>query len=249
MNLVGAAGPRRERLARLVPVRHARRSSRALAVARGDAERAARWSAHREALRSRARERRLGRGLVPARLLRRRHARSARPPTANAASTRSRSPGRCSRARPIRRVRRTRWRRSTSTWCGARSSRCCCSRPRSSTPSRIRATSAPIRRASARTAASTPTARSGHSWPSPSSATGDRAKELFDFFSPIQHTRDADAVRRYKLEPYAVAADIYAAPAPAGRGRLVLVHRRGRLAVPRRAWKRSLGSAWRATNW
>jgi cyclic beta-1,2-glucan synthetase len=47
---------------------------------------------------------------------------------------------------------------------------------------------------------------------------GDRAKELFDFFSPIQHARDADAVRRYKLEPYAVAADIYAAPAPAGRG-------------------------------
>ena len=47
---------------------------------------------------------------------------------------------------------------------------------------------------------------------------GDRAKELFDFFSPIQHTRSAADVSRYKLEPYAVAADIYAAPAPAGRG-------------------------------
>jgi cyclic beta-1,2-glucan synthetase len=47
---------------------------------------------------------------------------------------------------------------------------------------------------------------------------GDRAKELFDFFSPIQHTHDAAAVQRYKLEPYATAADVYAAPAPAGRG-------------------------------
>ena len=47
---------------------------------------------------------------------------------------------------------------------------------------------------------------------------GDRAKELFDYFSPIHHTRDPVQVARYKLEPYAVAADIYAAPAPAGRG-------------------------------
>ncbi len=47
---------------------------------------------------------------------------------------------------------------------------------------------------------------------------GERAKELFDFFSPIQHTRAAAEVERYKLEPYAVAADIYAAPAPAARG-------------------------------
>jgi cyclic beta-1,2-glucan synthetase len=47
---------------------------------------------------------------------------------------------------------------------------------------------------------------------------GDRAKQLFDYFSPIHHTRDPAQVARYKLEPYAVAADIYAAPAPAGRG-------------------------------
>ncbi len=47
---------------------------------------------------------------------------------------------------------------------------------------------------------------------------GERAKELFDFFSPIQHSRDAAGAERYKLEPYAVAADIYAAPAPAARG-------------------------------
>jgi cyclic beta-1,2-glucan synthetase len=47
---------------------------------------------------------------------------------------------------------------------------------------------------------------------------GDRAKELFDCFSPVHHTRGPAEVTRYKLEPYAVAADIYAAPAPAGRG-------------------------------
>jgi cyclic beta-1,2-glucan synthetase len=47
---------------------------------------------------------------------------------------------------------------------------------------------------------------------------GDRAKELFDFFSPIHHARGPAQVARYKLEPYAVAADIYASPAPAGRG-------------------------------
>ncbi len=47
---------------------------------------------------------------------------------------------------------------------------------------------------------------------------GDRAKQLFDFLSPIGHTRDPVEVERYKLEPYAVAADIYAAPGPAARG-------------------------------
>jgi len=47
---------------------------------------------------------------------------------------------------------------------------------------------------------------------------GERAKQLFDCFSPIRHARGAADVTRYKLEPYAVAGDIYAAPAPAGRG-------------------------------
>ncbi|MBS0580474.1 MAG: glycosyl transferase [Proteobacteria bacterium] len=47
---------------------------------------------------------------------------------------------------------------------------------------------------------------------------GERAKELFDYFNPIRHSLDAERVERYKLEPYVVAADIYAAPAPAARG-------------------------------
>ena len=47
---------------------------------------------------------------------------------------------------------------------------------------------------------------------------GDRAKELFDYFSPIHHTRTPEDTWLYKLEPYAVAADVYAAPAAAGRG-------------------------------
>ena len=46
----------------------------------------------------------------------------------------------------------------------------------------------------------------------------DRAKELFDYFSPIHHTADTAAIDRYKLEPYVVAADVYAAPAAPGRG-------------------------------
>jgi cyclic beta-1,2-glucan synthetase len=47
---------------------------------------------------------------------------------------------------------------------------------------------------------------------------GDRAKELFDYFSPIHHSADPAGVEHYKLEPYAVAADVYAAPAAPGRG-------------------------------
>jgi cyclic beta-1,2-glucan synthetase len=47
---------------------------------------------------------------------------------------------------------------------------------------------------------------------------GDRAKELFDYFSPVHHSADPAGVELYKLEPYAVAADVYAAPATAGRG-------------------------------
>ena len=47
---------------------------------------------------------------------------------------------------------------------------------------------------------------------------GDRAKELFDYFSPIHHAADPAGAEHYKLEPYAVAADVYAAPAAPGRG-------------------------------
>ncbi len=47
---------------------------------------------------------------------------------------------------------------------------------------------------------------------------GDRAFELFQMLNPITHTATADAVARYKVEPYVVAADVYSSPSHLGRG-------------------------------
>lgn len=47
---------------------------------------------------------------------------------------------------------------------------------------------------------------------------GDEAMELFHMINPINHTRTADGVDRYRTEPYAVAADVYAHPMHVGRG-------------------------------
>jgi cyclic beta-1,2-glucan synthetase len=47
---------------------------------------------------------------------------------------------------------------------------------------------------------------------------GDAAMELFHVINPINHTRTADGVERYRGEPYAVAADVYAHPMHIGRG-------------------------------
>jgi cyclic beta-1,2-glucan synthetase len=47
---------------------------------------------------------------------------------------------------------------------------------------------------------------------------GDEAVELFHLLNPINHTRSAADVERYKAEPYAAAGDVYAHPAHAGRG-------------------------------
>ncbi len=46
---------------------------------------------------------------------------------------------------------------------------------------------------------------------------GDEAAELFHMLNPINHTRTADAVQRYKAEPYVVAGDVYSRPPHAGR--------------------------------
>jgi cyclic beta-1,2-glucan glucanotransferase len=48
--------------------------------------------------------------------------------------------------------------------------------------------------------------------------SGDEAMELLHLINPINHTRTPADVVRYKTEPYAVAADVYAHPAHAGRG-------------------------------
>jgi len=47
---------------------------------------------------------------------------------------------------------------------------------------------------------------------------GDRAGELMRMLNPLTRTRTADDVGRYMVEPYVVAADVYAAPGHEGRG-------------------------------
>jgi len=48
--------------------------------------------------------------------------------------------------------------------------------------------------------------------------SGDEAAELFHMLNPINHTRTAAEVGRYKTEPYVVAGDVYARAPHAGRG-------------------------------
>ncbi len=47
---------------------------------------------------------------------------------------------------------------------------------------------------------------------------GDDAMELFHMINPINHARTLEAVDRYRVEPYVVAADVYAHPMHVGRG-------------------------------
>ena len=47
---------------------------------------------------------------------------------------------------------------------------------------------------------------------------GDKAAALFWMLNPINHARTRSDIHRYKVEPYVVAADVYAAPAHVGRG-------------------------------
>lgn len=47
---------------------------------------------------------------------------------------------------------------------------------------------------------------------------GDKATEYFRMINPIEHSRTKEAVSKYKIEPYVIAADIYGAGNLAGRG-------------------------------
>jgi cyclic beta-1,2-glucan synthetase len=47
---------------------------------------------------------------------------------------------------------------------------------------------------------------------------GDEAVELFHMLNPINRTRSAADVEQYKVEPYVIAADVYAHPMHLGRG-------------------------------
>jgi cyclic beta-1,2-glucan synthetase len=46
----------------------------------------------------------------------------------------------------------------------------------------------------------------------------DRAWELFRMIDPIHHGDTAEAIAKYKVEPYVIAADVYANPQHTGRG-------------------------------
>jgi cyclic beta-1,2-glucan synthetase len=47
---------------------------------------------------------------------------------------------------------------------------------------------------------------------------GDEAAALLELINPITHALDAESVQRYKVEPYVVAADVYAVDPHTGRG-------------------------------
>jgi cyclic beta-1,2-glucan synthetase len=47
---------------------------------------------------------------------------------------------------------------------------------------------------------------------------GDKASELFSMLNPIAHASTRSGVHRYKVEPYVVAADVYATAPHIGRG-------------------------------
>ena len=47
---------------------------------------------------------------------------------------------------------------------------------------------------------------------------GDKAARLFSFLNPVNRARTRADVLRYKVEPYVVAADVYATPPHVGRG-------------------------------
>ena len=46
----------------------------------------------------------------------------------------------------------------------------------------------------------------------------ERALELFSLLNPLNHARDEASARNYRVEPYAVAADVYSMPPHVGRG-------------------------------
>ena len=47
---------------------------------------------------------------------------------------------------------------------------------------------------------------------------GPRAWEVFDMINPINHSNSAEAIATYKVEPYVIAADVYAVSPHTGRG-------------------------------
>ncbi|MDP8999803.1 MAG: cellobiose phosphorylase, partial [Myxococcota bacterium] len=55
-------------------------------------------------------------------------------------------------------------------------------------------------------------------WAYAAMGKGDRAERIFRLLNPIYHARSAQECRRYRVEPYALAGDVYSAPPFVGRG-------------------------------
>jgi hypothetical protein len=81
-------------------------------------------------------------------------------------------------------------------------------------PGYIKATCA----ACARTAASTRIGRLGFAARSPSTGWRDRAARVLELLNPILSTRTAEQIATYRVEPYVIAADVYGAPPARGAG-------------------------------
>jgi cyclic beta-1,2-glucan synthetase len=47
---------------------------------------------------------------------------------------------------------------------------------------------------------------------------GDKAVEYYRMITPVEHSRTKEAAKKYKVEPYVIAADIYGSNNLAGRG-------------------------------
>ena len=47
---------------------------------------------------------------------------------------------------------------------------------------------------------------------------GDKALELYKMINPIEHARTKESAKKYKVEPYVIAADIYGTQNLAGMG-------------------------------
>ena len=114
-------------------------------------------------------------------------------------------------------------RASTRIWSARRGARPAARPAVRPVDARTPATSGLRAAACAKTAASTRTARSGRRWRSRALGDCERAWELFAHDQPGQSRRThARAIARYKIEPYVVAADVYASrrtpAAAAGRG-------------------------------
>jgi len=60
----------------------------------------------------------------------------------------------------------------------------------------------------------------------------ENAWDLFGIINPVRHADTPERMATWKSEPYVMAADVYGCAPHTGRGRVDVVHRRGRMDVP-----------------